>query len=481
MAGIDSYRDAISGIESSGRYNLLGPVTRDGDRAYGKYQIMGKNVGPWTREVLGREMSPQEFASDPAAQDAVFNAKFGGYVSKYGPEGAARAWFAGEGGMNDPNRKDVLGTSVAQYASKFNTAIGAPQGGGGPAPQGGSQMNPLLMMQNEQTQEQPQQGGLLGGLFNDPGKMAALQLLMSGLNPFSKGNEMEPFIRAAQLRQTQDYNRKIDERDYGLRERQFLLNQQNTEADNKRADEAAKRAGLTPAAQAAMDLELKPGTPEYKEFINSFYRKKTDSIEDQVAAREKVAERLGLKKGSPQYQSFVGTGKLGRDEPLSVSDRKAIASAEDELPNLQQTVELLNRAKELNSKTFTGYTAGIRGQIGSKVPGAGYLIDQGAAKDTLEFENLMSTEAVTTMANTLKGATTDFELREFKARLSDPATPPEIRGRIIDRMKTLAERQLKINIDRLNQLREGEYYKPGGGASAKPGDKPKLEDPLGIR
>lgn len=490
MAGIDTYRNAISGIESSGRYNLLGPITRDGDRAYGKYQVMGKNVGPWTREVLGREMSPEEFASDPAAQDAVFNAKFGNYVSKYGPEGAARAWFAGEGGMNDPNRKDVLGTSVAQYARKFNTAIGAPQGGGSPAPQGGSQMNPLLLMQNEQTQEQPQQGGLLGGLFNDPGKMAALQLLMSGLNPFSKGNEMEPFIRAAQLRQTQDYNRKRDERDYGLREKQFQFGRQDREEDNKRADARLKfeqeQAALSPAIKAARDLfgpDVKPDDPRYRKFIEDYYRKKTDSIEEQVAAREKIAEeKLGLKKGSPQYQSFVGTGKLGRDEPLSAGDRKAITAAEDELPNLQQTVELLNRANELNTKTFTGYTAGFRGQIGSKVPGAGYLIDQSAAKDTLEFENLMSTEAVTTMAETLKGATTDFELREFKSRLSDPATPPEIRGRIINRMKTLAERQLKIKTDRLNQLREGEYYKPGGGASAKPGDKPaKLEDPLGIR
>lgn len=309
MAGIDSYRDAISGIESSGRYNLLGPVTRDGDRAYGKYQIMGKNVGPWTREVLGREMSPQEFAADPAAQDAVFNAKFGGYVSKYGPEGAARAWFAGEGGMNDPNRKDVLGTSVAQYARKFNTAIGAPQGGGSPAPQGGSQMNPLLLMQNEQTQEQPQQGGLLGGLFNDPGKMAALQLLMSGLNPFSKGNEMEPFIRAAQLKATQDYNRKIDERDYNLRVQQFDLNRADKEADNKRADEAAKRAeknaGLTEAAKDLIAQGYVPGTPEYIEAYKKYWQNKTTD-------KRNIGLNTvwGTKDGKPAIGQLSSTGEL---------------------------------------------------------------------------------------------------------------------------------------------------------------------------
>lgn len=115
----NGYGDAIAGIESGGKYDALGPVTRTGDRAYGKYQVMGQNVGPWTQEVLGRALTPQEFVSSPQAQDAVFKAKFGNYVQKYGPEGAARAWFAGEGGMNDPNRKDQLGTSVASYGQRF--------------------------------------------------------------------------------------------------------------------------------------------------------------------------------------------------------------------------------------------------------------------------------------------------------------------------------------------------------------------------
>lgn len=117
------YADSISAIESGGRYGLLGPVTHNGDRAYGRYQVMGANIPSWTKEVLGREMSPQEFLSNPQAQDAVFNAKFGNYVQKYGPEGAARAWFAGEGGMNDPNRKDVLGTSVADYGQRFMAGL----------------------------------------------------------------------------------------------------------------------------------------------------------------------------------------------------------------------------------------------------------------------------------------------------------------------------------------------------------------------
>jgi len=118
------YADAISSIESSGNYRSIGPATRTGDRALGKYQIMSANVGPWSREILGREVTPQEFIADPKLQDAIFNGKFGQYAEKYGPEGAARAWFAGEKGMNDLNRRDVLGTSVADYSAKFTKAAG---------------------------------------------------------------------------------------------------------------------------------------------------------------------------------------------------------------------------------------------------------------------------------------------------------------------------------------------------------------------
>lgn len=121
---LDAYADAIAKTESGGNYRAIGPATRTGDRAFGKYQVMGENIGPWTQEALGRPMTRQEFLLSPEAQDAVFQAKFGSYVDKYGPERAAQAWFAGEGGMNDPNRRDVLGTSVADYGRKFAANMG---------------------------------------------------------------------------------------------------------------------------------------------------------------------------------------------------------------------------------------------------------------------------------------------------------------------------------------------------------------------
>lgn len=127
--GGSNYRDAIASIESqgSGNYQAVGPVTKTGDRALGRYQIMAANLPEWSQAALGRQVTPQEFMASPQIQDAIFDHRFGQYVQKYGPEGAARAWFAGEGGMNNPNARDQLGTTVSSYAGKFNAATaGAP-------------------------------------------------------------------------------------------------------------------------------------------------------------------------------------------------------------------------------------------------------------------------------------------------------------------------------------------------------------------
>lgn len=137
------YAGAISSIESGGNYRAIGPETGTMGRALGKYQVMSANVGPWSKEVLGREVTPQEFLQNPQLQDAIFNGKFGQYVEKYGPDGAARAWFAGERGMKNPNARDAFGTTVDEYSRRFNRALG-PQDQPAMAFAGEPQPNPAL-------------------------------------------------------------------------------------------------------------------------------------------------------------------------------------------------------------------------------------------------------------------------------------------------------------------------------------------------
>lgn len=134
-------RNAIASIESagSGDYKALGtPIggPHGGDRAYGRYQIMGNNIGPWSQEVLGRTVTPQEFMADPKLQDAIFDKKFGDYVRKYGEENAAQAWFGGEGSIGKTNLKDPNGMDIGSYGSKYLNALGQAQGPVTDAPAG---------------------------------------------------------------------------------------------------------------------------------------------------------------------------------------------------------------------------------------------------------------------------------------------------------------------------------------------------------
>lgn len=122
-----SYRESIAGIESagSGGYSARGPVTSSGDRAYGRYQVMGNNIGEWSQAALGRKLSAQEFLASPEAQDAIFDHRFGQYVKKFGnPQDAASAWFTGQPLAKGANRHDMLGTSGASYAARFTAGLG---------------------------------------------------------------------------------------------------------------------------------------------------------------------------------------------------------------------------------------------------------------------------------------------------------------------------------------------------------------------
>ncbi|MEN5276978.1 phage tail length tape measure family protein [Brucella sp. TWI432] len=125
--GMSQYASAIKLIESagSGGYSALGPITANGDRAYGAYQVMGANIPSWTKSALGFSMSPQDYLKSSSAQDAVFNKIFGGYVDKFGASGAAQAWFGGPGSVGRGGGvADMLGTTGTDYVNKFNTALG---------------------------------------------------------------------------------------------------------------------------------------------------------------------------------------------------------------------------------------------------------------------------------------------------------------------------------------------------------------------
>lgn len=128
---IERARKAISQIEASGpNYGTLGPEVQmpDGStsRAHGAYGVMDFNIPGWTKEALGRSLTPQEFLKDSSAQDAVFKHRFSKYLAESGnPQDAASLWFSGKPQAEAGNAKDQLGTTVPAYVQKFNKYYGA--------------------------------------------------------------------------------------------------------------------------------------------------------------------------------------------------------------------------------------------------------------------------------------------------------------------------------------------------------------------
>jgi hypothetical protein len=124
---MSAYQQAIKNIESSGgKYGLVGPRTRSGDRAYGAYQVMGNNIPEWTAKHYGTSLTPTQFLQNKDAQDAVFNGEFGAYLKKQGnPQDAAAMWFSGRPLSQSANSSDGY-INTRQYVDKFNQGLGQP-------------------------------------------------------------------------------------------------------------------------------------------------------------------------------------------------------------------------------------------------------------------------------------------------------------------------------------------------------------------
>lgn len=196
----------------------------------------------------------------------------------------------------------------------------------------------------------------------------------------------------------------------------------------------------------------------------------------ETPAQLQLLKASGIDPASPEGRKALFPKT---DTPISATDKKAIFEAEDAQPQLKGTIEALQRAKELNSQTFSGYGAGLRASIGANLPDAvvpDFIADKKGSVATTEWQKIMGPEALQTMANTLKGATTDFELRTFIEMLGNPQTPPEVRAKVIDRMTVLAERKNQLNEARIRDLRGGDYFKPGQNPTR--GTAPQAADPL---
>lgn len=127
IATVDEAMRRLARNESqgSGGYSARGPVVvkgqYKGERALGKYQVMPGNLPEWSREALGRVVSPEEFMANPQLQELIVKKQLEKKYKQYGNwNDVASVWFTGQPLALGANKRDVLGTTGLSYVRKFN-------------------------------------------------------------------------------------------------------------------------------------------------------------------------------------------------------------------------------------------------------------------------------------------------------------------------------------------------------------------------
>lgn len=112
----------LRATESGGSYTAVGPSVH-GDRAYGRYQVMGANIPSWTKRYYGTALTPQQFLANHAAQEAVVGGVINSYYKRYGSwEAAASMWFSGQPNPNSHASDGYL--TVQQYVQRVMSNAG---------------------------------------------------------------------------------------------------------------------------------------------------------------------------------------------------------------------------------------------------------------------------------------------------------------------------------------------------------------------
>jgi hypothetical protein len=330
-ADASAYAAPIAGGETSATdptaYSKLGPVIGPGhrlagDRAYGKFQVMGSNVGPWTKEILGREMTPEEFLANPQAQEAVFKGKFGQYVQQTGdPKAAAAMWFSGSPNTQSASR-DQLGTSVPSYVSGFTRRLGDP-----PAQPGGSALAYAPASQAITS--------AMGG-FTAPGGVPLVDP-NRGQDPDSA-----PITLAAST--TPGAPRRLgspppDPRPLG----QPLVAEEDDPQIAAKIAQRNQLIGLMPQARGTKYETMIPAAIKSIEDEITQLRdpkNKGTDVTNTAIARDKVARSNNLVPGSPEYRHYMLTGQELRP------DEKAPAHVMIKNPDGSETAMVFDPASK---------------------------------------------------------------------------------------------------------------------------------------
>lgn len=449
---MDGYKRSIASIESAHEanpYQARGPVVQSGDRAFGKYQVMGANVGPWTKEILGREMSPEEFLASPEAQEKVFEGKFGQYASKHGPEGAASMWFTGR--PSAPNARargadgNPIGITGREYVSRFSGGTGQPE------------VSP------------PRPQAAPGGLNYAAGVDRALrQGNVNAAMELSNAQRQQENTAYERSRQTASDAQTSQLRDVQIQQGQQELQQA---AQLKVASIAqAIENQADPVQRQAMWQKFVAVNPRIATSLQQYGVDPNDHVNGTAFL---IAEARGLNPAKPTVHEV--SGRLIQAQPdgtfkevyqappkaknLTVQEQKEVFEADEGVQAATNVVGALQKALALNDQAYSGPLAQTRGYTTS-------LFGSEGGNATEELQNVVLQQVLDNLKATFGAAPTEGERQILVDIQGSVNKAPEVRRRIFENAIAAANRRLQFNSTKANAIRGGEYFQPGYQPSA---------------
>ena len=265
--------------------------------------------------------------------------------------------------------------------------------------------------------------------------------------------------------------------DAGYKGMRGIMQEREQNAAAKEAQNALMNGGDVKSALArligARDFQAANALANFgNQSFNQNIQSEQLKLAQQAAQRREEPEDIrklraaGMDPSSPEGRKALFPRT---DTPLSATDKKAVMAAEDDVPRLDATIANIERAKQLNPQVFSGFGASLRGSIGTGLPDKmvpDFIADPKGSEATAEWDQVMGQEAIKNMSETLKGASTDFEMKKFISIAADTSKPPKVREAAMDRFLNLAKQERELRVRRSNELRSGGYFKPGGGQNA---------------
>lgn len=191
--------------------------------------------------------------------------------------------------------------------------------------------------------------------------------------------------------------------------------------------------------------------------------------ETRAEEREKTKFQGPVGEQLHNLDVLLGQGKITPDDHKAQRDAilskastpkidegaiKARGDAEKAYAQSQIAVDDLKRARDAFAHPGGTYTGAMQNIApgASTIPGSDYFIDKDKAQRTALVNNVLSKIATGTMAQTLKGSSTNFEMQKFEKIFNDPAVSPRDKQIAFDNLIRVAEADLGTDAAQVKAL-----------------------------